>query len=260
MTMDPTPFRGQVAVVTGAAGGIGAAIADRLAELGARVAALDIAHLPDRPAPPARVGTVREWTVDVRVGAQVEAAVAEVESELGPITQLVNAAGVLTDSTAVETPEKVWEDTFDVNATGVFRMSTAVARHMLPRRRGAIVTVASNAASVPRVGMAAYGASKAAAIAFTKVLGLELAGAGIRCNVVAPGSTDTAMLRSLWTDADGPSHSLDGDLAAYRVGIPLRRIASPRDVADAVVFLLSDQAAHITMHDLQVDGGAGLGR
>jgi 2,3-dihydro-2,3-dihydroxybenzoate dehydrogenase len=107
--------------------------------------------------------------------------------------------------------------------------------------------------------MAAYAASKAAATSFTKTLGLELARYGIRCNVVAPGSTDTPMLTSLWADGDARRASIDGTPETYRIGIPLGRLASPDNVADAVLFLLSDRAAHITLHDLTVDGGAALG-
>jgi 2,3-dihydro-2,3-dihydroxybenzoate dehydrogenase len=152
-----------------------------------------------------------------------------------------------------------WATTFAVNATGVFLMSRAVVARMVPRGAGAIVTVASNAANTPRSEMAAYAASKAAATMFTKSLGLEVARHGIRCNVVAPGSTDTPMLTSMWTDESGRKGTVEGRPDAYRVGIPLGRIASAANIADAVDFLLSDRASHITMHDLTVDGGAGLG-
>jgi 2,3-dihydro-2,3-dihydroxybenzoate dehydrogenase len=107
--------------------------------------------------------------------------------------------------------------------------------------------------------MAAYCASKAASALFTKCLGLELAEFGVRCNVVSPGSTDTPMLHSMWTDDSGADATLDGSLSAYRVGIPLGKLARPEDVAHAVAFLASDAAGHITMHDLCVDGGAALG-
>ena len=140
----------------------------------------------------------------------------------------------------------------------MFRVSRAVARRMVPRGAGSIVTVASNAGGVPRSGMAAYGASKAAAAMFTKSLGLELAPHGIRCNVVAPGSTDTPMLRGMWTDERGAEAVIGGDLETFKVGIPLGRIAAAQDVADAVAFLVSDRARHITMQVLYVDGGAAL--
>jgi 2,3-dihydro-2,3-dihydroxybenzoate dehydrogenase len=129
---------------------------------------------------------------------------------------------------------------------------------MITRRRGAIVTVTSNAAGVPRAGMAAYAASKAAAAHFTRCLGLELAAHGIRCNVVAPGSTDTPMQRSLWNEETRDAPVIAGDPATYRTGIPLGRIATPEDIADAVLFLASERARHITLHDLYVDGGATL--
>jgi 2,3-dihydro-2,3-dihydroxybenzoate dehydrogenase len=107
--------------------------------------------------------------------------------------------------------------------------------------------------------MGAYSASKAAAIAFTKTLALELAKYSIRCNVVSPGSTDTAMLRTLAGSADPAVGAIAGDAANFRVGIPLGKIARPSDVADSVLFLLSDNANHITMQELFVDGGAALG-
>ena len=166
------------------------------------------------------------------------------------------AAGVLTTGPAVDTADADWDAVFDVNAGGVFRCSRAVARRMVPRRRGVIVTVGSNAAGVPRSRMAAYAASKAAAAQFTRCLGLELAEFGIRCNVVAPGSTDTPMLRGMWHGPDDRDATLRGDPDRYRVGIPLGRLAEPDDVADAVVFLASDRARHITLHDLYVPASA----
>ncbi|MBA9003161.1 2,3-dihydro-2,3-dihydroxybenzoate dehydrogenase [Thermomonospora cellulosilytica] len=252
-----------VALVTGAASGIGAAVARALAGRGAAVAAVDrdTAALDDAVAKMTADGLrVAAFGCDVADAAQVDAVVEEAERRLGPVDRLVNAAGVLRLGPARSLLERDWADCLAVNATGVFLMSRAVAGRMVRRgTRGAIVTVASNAAGTARMDMAAYAASKAAAAMYTKCLGLELAAHGIRCNVVAPGSTDTPMLRSMWHDDSGPSATVDGRLDAYRVGIPLRRLARPEDVADAVLFLLSDQAAHITMHTLTVDGGATLG-
>ncbi|MBP5871349.1 2,3-dihydro-2,3-dihydroxybenzoate dehydrogenase [Streptomyces scabiei] len=250
-----------VALVTGAAGGMGEAVVRTLAERGAVVAMLD--RRADRLEElAARIrksgGRAEAFPADVTDGAAVETAVELVERRLGPLAHLVNGAGVLRPGRAWALTDEDWASTFAVNTAGVFHVSRAVVRRMIERRRGAIVTVASNAAGTPRMDMAAYVASKAASTMFTKCLGLEVSRFGIRCNVVAPGSTDTPMLTALW-DADAERASVEGVSSAFRVGIPLGRIARPQHIADAVVFLLSDRAAHITMQDLTVDGGAALG-
>lgn len=257
------PFLSGAAVVTGAAGGIGRAVTAALTSAGVAVAAFDtdpaVGALTADPAGSSPGGRVRGYQVDVACRAAVDAAVEAAEADLGPLTALVNAAGVLRPGPTLQVSDKDWADTFAVNTTGVFNVSCAVAAHMVPRRRGAIVTIASNAARTSRWGMAAYAASKAAAASFTKCLGLELAGYGIRCNVVAPGSTATPMLTSLWGDGDAAAASLTGAPDQFRTGIPLGKLAQPDDIAAAVLFLLSDQASHITLGDLTVDGGAALG-
>ncbi|MEU5534593.1 2,3-dihydro-2,3-dihydroxybenzoate dehydrogenase [Streptomyces sp. NPDC020362] len=253
---------GGVALVTGAAGGIGRAVVRALAEQGTTVAAVDRddGALRTCVAELTRAGlAVTACPADVTEAAEVEAAVAMAEERLGPVEYLVNAAGLLRMGTVCELSPRDWADMFAVNAAGVFHMSRAVVNRMVPRRRGALVTVASNAAATPRARMAGYAASKAAATMFTKSLGLEVARHGIRCNVVAPGSTETPMLWSMWQDDSGRAHTLHGSAADFRVGIPLGRTAQPEDVAAAVLFLLSEQARHITLHDLTVDGGASLG-
>jgi 2,3-dihydro-2,3-dihydroxybenzoate dehydrogenase len=244
-------FDGKVAVVSGAAQGIGAAVAEALAARGAIVAGIDIKAVQG---PAFALGL----TLDVADSAAVDQAIERIECELGPVAILVNVAGILHAVPALRMTDGQWNRTFDVNAGGVFRLCRAVAARMVARRRGAIVTVASNAASVPRQHMAAYAASKAASTQFTRCLGLELAEFGIRCNVVSPGSTDTDMQRQLWTGADSERQVIAGSPESFRLGIPLGRIASAHDIADAVCFLASDSARHITMHDLRVDGGATL--
>ncbi|MFD9029808.1 2,3-dihydro-2,3-dihydroxybenzoate dehydrogenase [Streptomyces sp. NPDC056527] len=252
----------KIALVTGAAGGIGAAVVRALAERGVTVAAVDRdeSTLKQRVAAFVVEGLpVEAFPADVTDSAQVTALVDEAERRLGPLDYLVNAAGVLRLGPVRTFSDEDWAATFAVNATGVFQVSRAVVDRMIPRGSGALVTVASNAANTPRTEMAAYAASKAAASLFTKSLGLEVAPYGIRCNLVAPGSTDTPMLSSMWHDETGPQGTIEGRPEAFRVGIPLKKLALPTDIAEAVVFLLSDQASHITLHDLTVDGGASLG-
>lgn len=244
-------FHGKIAIVSGAAQGIGAAVARALAQRGAIVAGFDIKGVRKEE-------VALGLAVDVADSHAVDNAVDQVEAELGPVGILVNVAGILHATPALRMTDAQWDQTFNVNAGGVFRLSRAVATRMVARRSGAIITVASNASSVPRQQMAAYAASKAASTQFTRCLGLELAEFGIRCNVVSPGSTDTEMQRQLWTNPDSERQVIAGSPASYRVGIPLGRIASAADIADAVCFLASDSARHITMHDLRVDGGATL--
>lgn len=243
-----------VALVTGAAGGIGACVARRLAAAGALVAAADLRG----EALPVVAG-VRPWRLDVTDPDAVEAVVAAVEAELGPIGALVNAAGVLGPGAALIGQSAAdWDRVFAVNARGTFLCATAVARRMAPRRRGVIVTVASNSASTLKVGQGVYGASKAAAQYVTNCLGLELARDGVRCAVVNPGTTETPMVTARWLGDHDRERLLEGDGATYRVGIPLGRLAAPEQVADAVLFLLSEQASHITCAGVTVDGGSSL--
>jgi len=244
-------FEGTLALVTGADGGIGRALVRLLVASGCRVVATD------RQRPPEGEGIIAR-ALDVTDSAAVDVLVAEVESSVGPIRFGVNVAGALATGPVVGTDDAAWRAVFAVNADGVFHVSRALARVMAPRRAGAMVTVSSNAAGIPRHGMAAYAASKAAATMFTRCLGLELAPLGIRCNIVAPGSTLTPMQTGMWADDDGARQVIAGNPATYKSGIPLGKLADPEDVAHAVMFLLSDQAGHVAMSDLYVDGGATL--
>jgi 2,3-dihydro-2,3-dihydroxybenzoate dehydrogenase len=272
---EPQPQATGQILVTGAAGGIGRAIVARLLGDGLRVVAADanaaaLSELAAEHGPgTAADGQLHCEVVDVRDSAGVNALVDRIEEELGPIEGLVNGAGVLHAGSALSQDDDDWSRVHDVNVGGTMRVSRAVTRRMAVRHRGAVVTIGSNAAAVARDGLSAYAASKAAARQYTLCLGVELAPLGIRCNVVSPGSTDTAMLSGAWSAEQAPSEEhLDGAVQrraiagapeAFWPGIPLGRVAQPEHVADAVAFLLSERAAHIALHDLRVDGGATLG-
>ncbi len=247
-------FAGRIAFVTGAGGGIGAAVVDRLLAEGARVVASD---LPGVLASETREN-VRAEPLDVTDPAAVESLIERIEDEWGPVDLGVSVAGVLATGSVLDTSDAEWRRVFAVNSDGVFHIGRALGRRMAARRTGAFVMVGSNAAGIPRHSMPAYAASKAAAAMFTRCLGLELAGSGVRCNIVAPGSTLTPMLTGMWSDASGGGRVIEGSLESFRTGIPLGKLAAPDDIAEAVVFLLSDRASHITMAELYVDGGAAL--
>lgn len=253
-----------ITLVVGAGSGIGRAVATGLAAAGHRLALVDIdAHRLDETAEATRTSQqpVTTHVLDVRDRDAVFSAVTEIESTVGPITSLAHVAGILDTGNILDSGLEEFREVFDVNFFGLLNVVQAVGREMRQRRGGSIVVVGSNSAGVPRMSMGAYGSAKAASTMLTRILGLELAQYGIRANIVAPGSTDTEMQRSMWEDPSDDNNArgvIDGDLATYKVGIPLGRIASPEDVADAIEFLLSTRARHITMQSLYVDGGATL--
>jgi 2,3-dihydro-2,3-dihydroxybenzoate dehydrogenase len=243
-------FDRKIALIIGACGAVGTEVVESLAERGAVVAAVDRdgGKLCDEVERLQAKGLkVAGRQIDITSSQAVDALVDQVEREFGPIDILVNVAGLVRQSPAVSLTDEDWTQSFRVNADGVFHVSRAVASRMVARRSGSIVTVASNTASVPQSGFAAFAASRAAAIAYTKCLALEVARHGVRCNVVAPGQTEAPMLRSLSVAAE------------HDEGTGANRLVQPTDVADAVLFLLSDRADHLTMQDLYLDGGAALG-
>lgn len=199
-------FDGKTVLVTGAAQGIGSVVAKMFLERGATVIAVDQNEeglnvlFNKNELNETRMKTLR---LDVSDSTVVEDIVKRIENDIAPIDILVNVAGILRMGAIHSLSDEDWNKTFSVNSTGVFYMSRAVSKYMMQRKSGAIVTVGSNAASTPRMEMAAYAASKAATTMFMKCLGLELAAYNIRCNLVSPGSTETEMQRLLWADENG---------------------------------------------------------
>ncbi|GKU83917.1 2,3-dihydro-2,3-dihydroxybenzoate dehydrogenase [Niallia sp. NCCP-28] len=252
----------KVALVTSAAGGIGEAVARELAKEGMFVALIDkdVKGL-DKIRDELHMDGCHaaSYSLDICDRSAVEQTVKMIEQEVGPIEILVNVAGIMRIGTVDSLQDDDWDEAFAVNSTGVFNLSRAVSRRMIPREKGSIVTVGSNAANTPRMSLSAYAASKAAATMFMKCLGLELAKYNIRCNIVSPGSTETDMLRMLWKDESGKDEFIKGVPELYRVGIPLKKLATPTDIANTVLFLISDRSSHITMQNICVDGGATLG-
>jgi 2,3-dihydro-2,3-dihydroxybenzoate dehydrogenase len=248
-----------VIVVTGAAGGIGQAVVRRQLSEGSIVVAVDTRTVPRLGGGLDGSGRFVRRRVDVGSPTEVDALACSIIEDLGRVDGVVSSAGVLRASAALEPEPDRWHELFEVNFFGAALVCARFAQVMCRQGAGSIVAIGSNAGLVPRLGMASYCASKAALAMFTKCLGLEVAASGVRCNVVAPGSTDTPMLHALWSTSGGCETTIRGSLASYKTGIPLRRIAEPADIAATVGYLLSAESRHITMQVLTVDGGATLG-
>lgn len=249
-------------VVTGAARGIGLAVVKQLLNSNATVIATDVNEtLMEGELLSLQSffkNQLNTYAFDLRDTQQINQHVKTIESQYGRIDALVSCAGILHLGALSELSLEHWQDTLTVNTTGVLYLIQAITQSMKENRKGNIVVIGSNACNTPRPNMGAYSASKSALHMLVKTYALELAQFGIRCNLVSPGSTRTNMQTQLWHENYGEKEVIQGDLSQYRLGIPLQKIAEPNDIAQTVLFLLSDAANHITMHDLRVDGGATL--
>ncbi|MGB3552896.1 MAG: 3-oxoacyl-ACP reductase family protein [Candidatus Binatus sp.] len=242
---------GKVAIVTGAANGIGRAIAIRLADEGAKVALADIQldSAEQAAAEIRRIGAAAiAVALDVTKLDEAIAAADRVESELGPIDILVNNAGWDVVGPFVESDPDVWDKVIAINFRGVLNCCKAVAPRMQSRGAGKIVSISSDAARVGSTGEAVYAGCKAAIIGFSKTLARELAANHINVNVVCPGPTDTALLKNAMAGREKVLESMAR-------GIPFRRLGQPADLAGAVAFFASADSDFVTGQVLSVSGG-----
>jgi len=237
---------GEIALVTGASRGIGAAIADELAALGATVIGTATS---DKGA--AAIGERLQAVgghgrkLDVNETGAIDALVESIAKEFGPVSILVNNAGITRDNLLMRMKDEDWQAILDTNLTSVYRSSKAVMRGMMKARKGRIVNIASVVGVTGNAGQANYAAAKAGIIAFSKSLAKEVGSRGVTVNVVAPGFIDTDMTRDL------PESARAGLVSQIALG----RLGEPGDIARAVAFLASPGAAYITGETLHVNGG-----
>lgn len=241
-------FEGKVAVVTGAARGIGQAIARRLAQEGADVVICDLQAewLAETAGIVERLGRkALPLAVDVGDSEAVNACINEVVKVFGKVDIMVNNAGITKDTLLVRMSDDDWDAVLRVNLKGTFLFSRAVAKHMMKQRSGAIVNIASISGVIGTAGQANYAASKAGVIALTKSTANELAARGVRANAIAPGFISSKMTDALSEDVR----------KQYLSRIPLGRFGTVEDIANAVVFLASEQSSYMTGQTLHVNGG-----
>ena len=239
-------LNGAVALVTGASRGIGAAIAERLARDGARV--IGTATTPEGAEKiNAKLGPHggRGAVLDVASQASIDALIEAIEAREGAVAILCNNAGITRDTLLLRMKNEDWEAVMQTNLASVFRLSKAVLRGMMKARKGRIISIASVVGATGNAGQANYAAAKAGIIGFTKSLAREVGSRGITANVVAPGFIDTDMTRAL----------AEAQREALTTQIPLGRLGQVSDIAAAVAFLASDDAAYMTGETLHVNGG-----
>jgi len=241
-------LKGKVALVTGAAQGIGKAVALLLAQSGADVVVSDInLEKAEETAREIESTGVRAMAVKVDVAnlGDVERTVAAILEEFGRIDILVNNAGITRDKLILRMSEEDWDLVLDVNLKGTFNCTKAVVKHMAKQRSGKIVSIASVVGEMGNAGQVNYSASKAGVIGLTKTLAREFAQRGINVNAIAPGYIETPMTEVL-------PEKVKEELKRL---IPMERLGKPEDVAQAVLFLVSDESNYITGHVLKVNGG-----
>ena len=238
-------LKGEVALVTGASRGIGAAIAVTLADAGARVIGTATSDGGAGSITEALGGRGRGLVLDVASDESVQAAIKDIQGSEGAPTIVVNNAGITRDNLLMRMKPEEWDEVISTNLSGIFRVSKAVLRGMMKAKGGRIINIASVIGIMGNAGQANYGAAKAGIIGFTKSLAREVGSRNITVNVVAPGFIDTDMTRVL------PEEQRDAMLQQ----VPLGRLGEASDIANAVAFLASDAGRYITGETLHVNGG-----
>ena len=244
---------GKVALVTGGARGIGRSIAERLAGAGAGIAVVDVQRETAEEA--ARDietdgGAARAYVCDVSSFDAVKELAVSVESDFGQVDFIVNNAGITRDRLLMRMTPDDWNAVLAVNLTGTFNFCKVFGPPMLKRREGGIVNIASVIGLMGNAGQANYAASKAGIIGLTKALAKEFAGRGVRVNAIAPGFIQTAMTDALAEEVQ----------AKMKEAIPLGRLGNPEDVANIVLFLVSDLGSYVTGQVINCDGGMIMAR
>lgn len=242
---------GKIAVVTGAASGIGRATVEKFVEKGAMVAALDIREDELKVASEEIDGEVDPYTIDVKDADRFEEIMADVRETYGSVDALFNNAGILRVAPFEEASDDDYELQVEVNMKGVWNGCQAAVPIMKEQGHGAIVNTASVDAIMGAPYHAAYGMTKAGVMNLTKTLAVELGEHGIRVNAICPGSTKSPPLEHFIQSKDDP----EAARAAMTSQHALDKLAEPREIANCVVFLASDEASNVTGHEMVVDGG-----
>ncbi len=238
-------LEGKIALVTGASRGIGRAIAELLVERGATVIGTATSESGAAAISEYLGANGKGFALNVTDADSIEATLKSINDEFGTIDILVNNAGITRDNLLMRMKDDEWTDIMDTNLTSIFRMSKAVLRGMMKKRSGRIINVGSVVGTMGNAGQTNYSAAKAGVIGFTKSMAREVASRGVTVNTVAPGFIETDMTKAL----------NDDQRAATLAQVPAGRLGDPREIASAVAFLASPEAAYITGETLHVNGG-----